>query len=109
MASATISDATPAATPAIEMPVITPMTAWRLLARRYRVATKSSKRMNGSYELSALSQTGLYPGRTEELWYHGWNGSAIRPIRISESLFQLNLFHPDHHCPGHDCKYSQPP
>ena len=34
MASATTSEATPAATPTIEMPVMMPMKAWRRLARR---------------------------------------------------------------------------
>src|ERR1700687_2578304 len=55
MASATTSEATPAATPAIEIPVITPMTAWRRLARRYRVAINSSKRIKEaiSFQLSA--------------------------------------------------------
>jgi FMN phosphatase YigB (HAD superfamily) len=37
-----ISDATPMATPATEIAVITLMTAWRRLARRYREATKNS-------------------------------------------------------------------
>ena len=46
MANATIREATPAATPAIEMPVIMPIKAWRRLARKYRRAIKSSKRMN---------------------------------------------------------------
>src|SRR5579884_939714 len=46
IASAMISDATPAATPAIEIPVITPMTACLRLARRYREATNSSKRID---------------------------------------------------------------
>ena len=45
MASAMINAATPAATPATEMAVITPTTACRRLARRYRAAMKSSKRM----------------------------------------------------------------
>jgi hypothetical protein len=40
-----MSDATPAATPAMEMPVMTPMKACRLFARRYREATKSSNLM----------------------------------------------------------------
>src|SRR5436305_2539065 len=44
IASATINDATPAATPAIEITVITPTTAWRRFARRYRAAMKSSNR-----------------------------------------------------------------
>src|ERR1700722_8494956 len=52
MARATMSAATPAATPAIEMPVITPMTACRRFARRYRAAMNSSKRMS---EVSAFS------------------------------------------------------
>jgi hypothetical protein len=37
-----ISDATPAATPTTEIPVMMPMTACLRLARRYRVAMKSS-------------------------------------------------------------------
>jgi len=45
MASATINDATPAATPTTEIPVMIPMNAWRRLARRYRDAMKNSKRM----------------------------------------------------------------
>src|ERR1700743_2400309 len=45
IASAMISAATPAATPATEIAVITPTTACRRLARRYRAAMKSSKRM----------------------------------------------------------------
>ena len=52
MAMATTSEATPAATPAMEMPVMMPMKACLLLARRYRVAMKSSKRMA---KLSAVS------------------------------------------------------
>src|SRR5438270_730875 len=44
IANATISEATPAATPAIEITVITPTTAWRRLARKYREAMKSSNR-----------------------------------------------------------------
>lgn len=46
MASAMMSDATPAATPMIEMAVITPMTACLRFARRYRAAMKSSNRKN---------------------------------------------------------------
>ena len=40
-----MSAATPAATPAMEMAVTTPTTACRLLALRYRAATKSSNRI----------------------------------------------------------------
>ena len=50
---ATTREATPAATPTIEMPVMMPMKACLLFARKYRVAMKSSKRM-GSNQLSAL-------------------------------------------------------
>jgi hypothetical protein len=39
------SDATPAATPAMEIIVITPITACLRLARKYRDAMKNSKRM----------------------------------------------------------------
>ena len=45
IASAMISAATPAATPATEIAVTTPTTACRRLALRYRAATKSSKRI----------------------------------------------------------------
>jgi hypothetical protein len=43
----------------MEIAVITPINAWRRLARKYRVATKSSKRMKGSCQPSAVSQVGL--------------------------------------------------
>jgi acetyl-CoA carboxylase carboxyltransferase component len=45
MASAMMSEATPAATPMTEMAVMTPTTACRRLARRYRAAMKSSNRI----------------------------------------------------------------
>src|SRR5579872_1875280 len=45
IASAMTSDATPAATPAMEMAVMIPMKACRRFARRYRLAMKSSKRI----------------------------------------------------------------
>ena len=45
MARAMMSAATPAVTPAMEMAVTTPTTAWRRLAFRYRAATKSSNRI----------------------------------------------------------------
>src|ERR671923_66991 len=61
MARAMTSEATPAATPAIEIPVMIPMKAWRRLARRYRLAMKSSKRMRDfRRQHSAFSQVGLY-------------------------------------------------
>lgn len=41
-----MSEATPAATPMIEIAVMTPMTAWRRLALRYRAATNSSNRID---------------------------------------------------------------
>src|SRR3982750_870238 len=61
MASAMTSEATPAATPRTEMAAMMPMKAWRRLARKYRIATKSSKRMGGeSCQHSAISLFGLY-------------------------------------------------
>ena len=45
MARAMMSAATPAATPAMEMVVTTPTTAWRRLALRYRKARNNSNRM----------------------------------------------------------------
>src|ERR1700683_517585 len=63
IANAMTSEATPAATPAMEMPVIMPITAWRRLARKYRDATKSSKRIEAiSCQPSAFSQIGLLRG-----------------------------------------------
>ena len=44
IASAMISEDTPAATPSTEIAVINPTTARRRRARRYLAATKSSKR-----------------------------------------------------------------
>src|SRR5690348_11267006 len=47
-ASAIISAATPAVTPATEIAVTTPTTAWRRLAFRYRAAMKNSNRILNS-------------------------------------------------------------
>jgi hypothetical protein len=49
IANAMMSDATPAATPMIEIAVITPITACRRLARKYREATKSSNITNAQF------------------------------------------------------------
>src|SRR5437588_7125803 len=65
MASAMTKDATPAATPAMEIPVITPITACLRLARRYRDAMKNSKRMKRSRQASAFSlQLSRFHSRT---------------------------------------------
>src|SRR5712692_7705597 len=82
MASAITREATPAATPAMEMPVITPMKAWRRLALRYRVATKSSKRIREaiSRQLLAFGQFDYSDGVRVQ-WQQGFPLLAFHPSR----------------------------
>ena len=61
MAKATMSEATPAATPTIEMPVMMPMKACLLFARRYRAAINSSNLIWGSLALLGISAAGSRP------------------------------------------------
>src|SRR5258708_2910771 len=85
MAKATIREATPAATPAIEIPVIMPIKAWRRLARKYRRAIKSSKRMK-RFQRSAVSPDyGLYGAcRGEQHRVGGNSADAPGQRRIAQ-------------------------
>src|SRR5260370_1289054 len=77
MPNATNRKATPAATPAIEIPVIMPIKAWRRLARKYRRAIKSSKRMKRFQRSAVNHDYGLYgPGRGEP---HSLGGNPADP------------------------------
>src|ERR671925_98436 len=102
MARAIISEATPAATPAMEIAVITPMKACRRLARKYREATKSSNLMEAfSRQLSALSLFRIIASSDRN---DGGHGFAIRPVFLAETFFQFGVFHADHNRSGHDCE-----
>src|SRR5579871_559286 len=73
MARATTSEATPAATPTTEMPVMMPMNACLLFARRYRDAMKISKRMRGR-------ASDLRPRASAQSDY-SWRGCEKRSMR----------------------------
>src|SRR5579864_574299 len=112
IASAMTSDATPAATPAIEMPVMIPIKDWRRLARRYRLAMKSSKRM----DLSAVSPqpksdySGKQPPiRPLDPRQNCRYRNAIAPELISKAPLQLCIFHADHHRACADGEHRQDP
>src|SRR5271165_1758014 len=118
MASAMIRAATPAATPTIEMIVMTPMTAWRRLARRYRAATKSSNCMEANARCGAsrakthCSEVRLSSWFPAELCWkfrqQRGNGVTVLPVQIAKPGLQLRVFFPDHNRPRDGRKQQQP-
>src|SRR4051812_29078443 len=91
MESAITSEATPAVTPMTEITVITPITACRRLARRYRAATKSSN-------LTPPSQTtyGNSCGDPLEWQRDQRNPGFVLTIALPKSFFQFVFLNPDH-------------
>ncbi len=84
MASAMISEATPAATPITEIAVITPTTAWRRFARRYLAAINSSNRIG--------SQLTIHRRHTMRAQYH-FRQSPPGPSRLECPPSCRSLFH----------------
>src|SRR5664279_3949677 len=116
MANAMMSEATPAATPTIEMTVMIPMTAWRRLARRYRAATKSSnciEKGTGYSLTSARFHCSEVGAGSRDNVLHGEfrqqrrDTVAILAISIAEALLQLGVFLTNHDRPGDGRKYQQ--
>src|SRR6478736_5939427 len=91
MESAITSEATPAVTPMTEITVITPITACRRLARRYRAATKSSNLTPASQ--STLGGSCRCPLKWQ--WDQGHAGLVLA-IALPKSLFQFVFLNPDH-------------
>src|SRR5438270_1519628 len=92
MESAITRDATPAVTPMTEMTVITPITACRRLARRYRAATKSSNLMP-----SSQAKFGDSCGDPLEWQRDQWHTGFVLAIALPKSFFQFVFLNPDHH------------
>src|ERR1041385_28577 len=95
MESAITSEATPAVTPITEMTVITPITAWRRLARRYRAATKSSNFMPPSHATVEGSCRDPLKGQRDQ-------GHAFLVLKetLPKSFFQFVFLNPDHQRKG---------
>src|SRR6476661_10068663 len=91
MERAITREATPAVTPMTEMIVMTPITACRRLARRYRAATKSSN-------LIPPSQTtfGGSCGHPLEWQWDQRNAGLVLAEALPKSFFQFVFLNPDH-------------
>ena len=115
MARATTSEATPAATPATEMPVMMPMKACLLFARKYRDAIKSSNLIAMflvAIGVSAPVQNGVSTSRlyraggsylSQRIWFHTFRNrtaffglinsmKAIRPSKCARKWGDASRF-----------------
>src|SRR5262245_52958272 len=90
-----ISEATPAVTPMTEITVITPITACRRLARRYRAATKSSN-LTPDSSVRLTASCGPLFVRPEKYIWEERHCPLIVSIAIAEAHRQLTLLQPDH-------------
>src|SRR6476646_8143022 len=91
MERAITSEATPAVTPMTEITVITPITACRHLARRYRAATKSSNLMPPSQAIPGGSC-----GDPLKWQRHQRHAGLVFKVALPKSFFQFVFFNPDH-------------
>src|SRR3954451_20837544 len=105
MESAMTSEATPAVTPMTEITVITPITACRRLARRYRAATKSSNLMPPSLATLIASCGGPLKWQRDQR-----NMGFVLAIALPKSFFQFAFFDPYHQgkcSEGADCQQNK--
>src|SRR5262249_24016721 len=91
MESAIINDATPAATPTMEITVITLITACRRLARRYRAATK-----NSNFTAASHKSWRLFGRDAREETQNQRYGLLVVVKFLSEAFREFALFQPDH-------------
>src|SRR6185437_6389309 len=77
-----MSEATPAATPATEIAVITPINACRRFARKYLLAIKSSNLIGGRFRFELKREHRDYIGRDESEAKLGFASEvwAARPV-----------------------------
>ena len=120
IAIATTREATPAATPTTEMPVMMPTKACLLLARKYRDAINSSKRMKKlsavSGQLSAKLDYNDCPESDPVMTRSSveFREDRMHTLTIgnefgAEALLQFGILHSNHHRAGHDRKCGQEP
>src|ERR1700722_18502203 len=91
MESAITNEATPAVTPMTEMIVITPITACRRFARRYRAATKSS-----NLTRTPQKADGLSCGCPLERKWEKRDARLVVAIALAKSFFQFIFLDPRH-------------